>query len=901
MRSRLAARLTVGVLAGVILSGAVGVPVASASTQTYTSPGSYSFTVPDGITHVAITAVGAAGSSCVAAVGGEGASVSADIPVTGEEELYVVVGGPGGGASTCGDAGQPGGAGGTGGGGTGGTGGGDGGGGGASYVGPGSGAPDFDELLIVAGGGGGAAYETGNGGAAGHTGQTVANQSGGVSTGGGAGTQEQGGSGGTDGTNAGMTGAELMGETGAAGDANSLGGGGGGGGGYWGGGGGGPSAGGGGGSSFVTSTAINVSAAQDTSSASEVTIQYPAPLNPTAAISSPAQSGGTYLLGESVQTSFSCTEGADGPGLSSCDDSNGTDTTSGGTGTLNTSFVGSHSYEVTATSSDGYIGTTSIYYTVAVPPTASIASPSSSGNVYALNSVVLTSFSCADSSRGPGLSSCDDSNGTSTTSGGSGQLDTSSVGPFTYTVTATSADGATGTASVNYSVAAPPTASISSPAPGGTYYVGQSVATSISCAPGDGTPGSVSCGDSNDDSDMLDTSTLGAHTYTATAYAQDGLTGTASISYTVVGLPSATIASPESGGTYTLGQVVATSFSCADAAGAAGLSSCDDSNGTSTTSGGTGTLNTSSVGSHTYTVTATSQDGGTSSTSITYDVVGSPSAAVFSPSSGGTYTLGEVVGISFGCTEATGGPGLSSCVDSNGTSTISGGRGVLDTATAGTHTYTVTATSSDGLSATASITYTVVGPPTATIVSPSSGGTYVVGQPVPTSFSCADATGAPGLASCEDSNGTDTTTGGSGPLDTSSVGSYTYAVTATSSDGLTSITSITYQVTAAHTATVARVSITSSRSTVVRGKATVTLACAGTAACDGTLTLTSGTVVLGHAGYAVADGHTEAVVLHISRAGMALVAKAKHRGLSVKATATTTGGGTSQRVIVLRI
>jgi len=113
---------------------------------------------------------------------------------------------------------------------------------------------------------------------------------------------------------------------------------------------------------------------------------------------------------------------------------------------------------------------------------------------------------------------------------------------------------------------------------------------------------------------------------------------------------------------------------------------------------------------------------GASSTTYNFEPT-APSASIEFPATGGTYALGATVTTEFSCERSPEEPGyemgeagvepgsaIASCKDSNGAEAPA--NGTLDTATAGTHTYSVTAKSENGEESTREIEYDVVAPPT---------------------------------------------------------------------------------------------------------------------------------------------------------------------------------------------
>jgi hypothetical protein len=435
------------------------------------------WTVPPGVGKADFTVEGArGGSDSPQTILGRGARVIATLgSLTAGEDATVSVGG----------AGKPvaaGGAGGFNGGGNGGLGGG---GGGFSSVSFGS------TLMLLAGGGGGkgsggfnaiAGTEPG-GGAGGSGGKEGTRGSAGVATevhganltsGSGGAPGGEGGAGGAGGEATGTSGCPGGASAGSAGTpggsfaggASVAGAGGGGGGGYVGGGQGGGgaadacgdragSSGGGGGSSFAAAGITATISSGFRRSDGEVSITYTNPI--TLGERSYLTLQGQELVVPAGSGLLSGGPGPDGDSLTvsvASPPAHGTSTINddGSFTYIPTSgYAGGDSFTYRVGDAAGDYATAQVTLTVAVPPTAEISAPAA-GGTYVAGQSVSTAFSCSEGAGGTGMSSCTDSNGIKTGSGGFGHLDTSIVGTHTYTVTALSKDGLTGSTSINYTV-----------------------------------------------------------------------------------------------------------------------------------------------------------------------------------------------------------------------------------------------------------------------------------------------------------------------------------------------------------------------------------------------------------------------------------------------------------------
>ena len=195
------------------------------------------------------------------------------------------------------------------------------------------------------------------------------------------------------------------------------------------------------------------------------------PAAPQIELVSPADGAGFYQ-GQQVQAAWGCLPGTLGWPIVTCEG----DVPLGAF--IDTSSVGTHSFTVHAVDYAGAQTTVTHTYTVfdVIPPTATISAPAA-GAEYAVGTQLSASYSCDDGAGGSGVVGCIGSypNGY--------PLPTNRPGTFTFTVDAFDAAGNHGSASVTYRVVDvnPPQITITSPADGATYLVGDPITPAYSC------------------------------------------------------------------------------------------------------------------------------------------------------------------------------------------------------------------------------------------------------------------------------------------------------------------------------------------------------------------------------------------------------------------------------------
>ena len=333
--------------------------------------------------------------------------------------------------------------------------------------------------------------------------------------------------------------------------------------------------------------------------------------DPTVTITSPVD-GAQVVRHASVVADYACADEAGGSGIASC-----VGTVADGQ-PVDTSVIGSHAFSVTAHDHAGNETIRAVHYTVldVTDPTIEITSPTE-GQAIGRNTVVAAHYTCDDETGGSGVATC------SGTVANGAPVDSSTLGPKTFSVTATDHAGNTDTRTVGYVVVdvTVPTITAVSPGADTEYEQGATILADYSCADEPGGSGLASCAGTVADGQPIDTSG-GAHVFTINAADNAGNLASKTINYTAADriAPQISISSPM--GSYGLLRVLLNppraQFACADNVGGSGMASC-----TATADGQPVAANAivpRGLGSHTFSVTATDQAGNTSTQTTTYTV-----------------------------------------------------------------------------------------------------------------------------------------------------------------------------------------------------------------------------------------------------------------------------------------
>jgi hypothetical protein len=201
------------------------------------------------------------------------------------------------------------------------------------------------------------------------------------------------------------------------------------------------------------------------------------------------------------------------------------------------------------------------------------------------------------------------------------------------------------------------------PVDGATFYQGQSVQAAFACLPGAlGWP-VISCAADVALDDLLDTQSVGTHTFTVRAEDYAGAVTTVTDSYTVIDVvsPVVTVTTLADRAVYDVGAGVSVDYRCDDPGGS-GVQACIGSlpNGAP--------LPTGHLGSFGFDVTAFDWAGNSSTVHLSYQVVDRtpPTISISRPAAPvgdrvPAYTLGQLVSADYSCSDSDG-SGVVACL-----------------------------------------------------------------------------------------------------------------------------------------------------------------------------------------------------------------------------------------------
>lgn len=500
---------------------------------------------------------------------------------------------------------------------------------------------------------------------------------------------------------------------------------------------------------------LTVSDGTDSTESSPITVNI-TNNSPTATILSPSD-GESFYPGDTINFNGDWSDQEDNSDLDmdflwSCNEHGDLSTQKSFSST--TIPAGTHTITFEVTDSNGAPATQSVtIYVGNNDPTANIISPAD-GTSYNMGQTILFQGTGTDTEDGnlSGASLVWSSNleGGTIGTGTTFTLDTLLSG--THVITLTVSDSfttpGTGTDSVVITINNTfPTASISAPTDGRSFYPGTDITFSgIGNDAEDGALSGTSLVWSSSLSGQIGTgspltvNTLieGDHIITLTATDSSGASTDSSTITITVGntLPTVSLTAPTDGSTYNQGETITFRGTASDN---------EDGNltgvsltWTSSIDGliGTGTIlpvTTLSTGTHTITLTATDSQGETVSETIAVTVINSaPSITINTPPDGSIYEIGTAVTLSATVIDEEDGVlgGASLVWSSSLDGALGTGTSVANVILSkGSHVITLSATDSEGITATSSITIHIGNtPPTSTIISPLTGTNYEDGE-----------------------------------------------------------------------------------------------------------------------------------------------------------------------------